>query len=117
MEHDYAKASAKRGLGMLTRETTSRWLLWCAILASLGLIALGGAGFGIWLLAVLDGATVVEALLTAMAGFGLWSLLGDLVRISCLASMASAELKLPGRLWELLPGLHRQGLQRDGSRS
>ena len=52
-----------------------RWLLWCAILASLGLIALGGAGFGVWLLAVLDGASVVEALLTAMTGFGLWSLL------------------------------------------
>ncbi len=52
-----------------------RWLFLSAILASLGLIALGGAGFGAWLLAVLDGATVVEALLTAMAGFGLWSLL------------------------------------------
>ncbi|MCY4617729.1 MAG: hypothetical protein OXD50_04125 [Chloroflexi bacterium] len=51
-----------------------RLLFSCAILAGLGLIALGGAGFGAWLLAVLDGATVVAALLTAMAGFGFWSL-------------------------------------------
>ena len=61
--------------GTRGRQMNRRWLLWCAILGSLGLIALGGAGFGVWLLAVLDGATVVEALLTAMAGFGLWALL------------------------------------------
>ena len=62
-------------VGRKGKHMNRRWVLLCAILARLGLIALGGAGFGVWLLAVLDGATVVEALLTAMAGFGLWSLL------------------------------------------
>ena len=52
-----------------------RWLWLCAVVAALGLTSLGGAGFGVWLLIVLDGASVVEALLTAMAGFGVWSLL------------------------------------------
>ena len=46
---------------------------------------------------------------------------GDLVWIdllaNVLASMASTELKDSDQLRELLPGLHRLGLQRDGSRS
>lgn len=50
-------------------------LIVLVIAAALGLISFGGASFGVWLILVLDGASAVDALLTAMAGFGLWSLL------------------------------------------
>lgn len=52
-------------------------LIVLVIAAALGLTSFGGAGFGVWLILVLDGASAVSALLTAMAGFGLWSLLAS----------------------------------------
>ena len=52
-----------------------RWLMTCSAVATLGLIALGGAGFGVWLIGVLDGASAIDALLVALFGFGLWSLI------------------------------------------
>lgn len=47
----------------------------CSVGTGLGLIALGGAGFAAWLLMMLDDGTAIAGLLTALAGFGIWSLL------------------------------------------
>ena len=43
--------------------------------AVLGLLSLGGAGFGLWLVILIEDASAIGLLLTAMAGFGVWSLL------------------------------------------
>lgn len=53
----------------------NHWQRAIALMTALGLLALGGAGFGVWLLLVLDGASVVGALLSALAGFGVWTLI------------------------------------------
>ena len=57
--------------------TGERWWRAVGAMAALGLLALGGAGFGVWLLVVLAGASAVEALLSALAGFGIWTLLAS----------------------------------------
>ena len=54
------------------------WLRLSALLAAIGLVALGAAGFGCWLLLVLADPAPVPALLTALAGGGLWTLLASL---------------------------------------
>ena len=62
------------GTGVAVRHQR-RLLLLCSAGAGLGLIALGGAGFAAWLLIMLDDGTPIAGLLTALAGFGIWSLL------------------------------------------